>query len=461
MNKNINKENQENTFQLNLIKAIIKEDIKIDEYTNQVLDYICLQFLSVKEYNILKNRYGCYAKRLSYRDLGSKNSISAERVRQIEKTAIDKLQLEKVSKFLLETIKYATIIATNVENTKLFVDMSDGNYYTNTKNSFYVFLTILINISKVKLDEIGLTVRSYNALRRAGYHNFAQLLIVDEYDLHRVRNLGKYSINEILKICDKINNTKQYNSLLQDVGANSDETNTMSKNEFIKHLMEVQKLSDKTIIMELLSPAYKFNNTKTASEIIDEQLQLIQNLQDGLLTEQINRAKDEYEKVLDKTQELKLEYDLMLTNTKAYRQIVENDLREDIKSEYRKLYDKKLQQMQDMYEKELQEKTEQEHKSKIWKELLEYKDKNKHRIDEELVIYKQSGIENVDKNLEIYKKQELKKAQNELDKNLSLTIIGKLAASIIAGNENIGLQIFKDDNNINIKYVNKSGENNE
>lgn len=47
------------------------------------------------------------------------------------------------------------------------------------------------------IDELDLSVRSYNCLKRAGINSVQELAKLDEADLMRVRNLGKKSIDEV------------------------------------------------------------------------------------------------------------------------------------------------------------------------------------------------------------------------------------------------------------------------
>lgn len=56
-----------------------------------------------------------------------------------------------------------------------------------------------MNIDALSIDMIGLSVRSQNALHRAGVHTVVEMLEFDEDSLYKVRNLGKKSIDEILE----------------------------------------------------------------------------------------------------------------------------------------------------------------------------------------------------------------------------------------------------------------------
>lgn len=56
-----------------------------------------------------------------------------------------------------------------------------------------------MDIKQLQIDKIGLSVRSTNALRRADVHTVGEMLSYTEESLSEIRNLGKKSIEEILK----------------------------------------------------------------------------------------------------------------------------------------------------------------------------------------------------------------------------------------------------------------------
>ena len=55
-----------------------------------------------------------------------------------------------------------------------------------------------MDVKMQSIDAIGLSVRSSNALHRAGVHTVGDMLERTEEDLSQVRNLGKKSLEEIL-----------------------------------------------------------------------------------------------------------------------------------------------------------------------------------------------------------------------------------------------------------------------
>ena len=50
---------------------------------------------------------------------------------------------------------------------------------------------------EMTIDELDLSVRAYNCLKRAGINTVAELVIKDQEDMMKVRNLGKKSLEEV------------------------------------------------------------------------------------------------------------------------------------------------------------------------------------------------------------------------------------------------------------------------
>ena len=53
-------------------------------------------------------------------------------------------------------------------------------------------------LKPVNIDELELSVRSYNCLKRAGINTVAELCSKTSDDMMKVRNLGKKSLEEVL-----------------------------------------------------------------------------------------------------------------------------------------------------------------------------------------------------------------------------------------------------------------------
>ena len=82
------------------------------------------------------------------------------------------------------------------EHLSLFVDLSDS-----AKNAEILVEKEVGTKEKVleqTIEELDLTVRSYNCLKRAGIHTVEDLTRKTEDDMMKVRNLGRKSLEEVL-----------------------------------------------------------------------------------------------------------------------------------------------------------------------------------------------------------------------------------------------------------------------
>jgi DNA-directed RNA polymerase subunit alpha len=122
-------------------------------------------------------------------------SVTNTRVGQI--TDYDKLSLEVWTDGTL-TAKEAVSLAAKVLNDhlKLFADLSDEAYHTE----------IMVEKSdngkekalEMTIEELDLSVRSFNCLKRAGINTVEDLISKSEDEMMKVRNLGRKSLEEVM-----------------------------------------------------------------------------------------------------------------------------------------------------------------------------------------------------------------------------------------------------------------------
>lgn len=90
------------------------------------------------------------------------------------------------AKILLE--HYRPIISELFDNYNDLKIINEENSATNSKSSL-----------SISIDELELSVRSYNCLKRAGIHTITQLTDKTKSEIEKIRNLGKKSFKEIIK----------------------------------------------------------------------------------------------------------------------------------------------------------------------------------------------------------------------------------------------------------------------
>ena len=119
-------------------------------------------------------------------------------------TDYDKLTIRVLTNGTI-TAKEAVSLAAKVlnEHLKLFIDMSD-----EAKNA-----EILVERPEVKkekvlemtIEELDLSVRSFNCLKRAGIDTVEDLIERTEDDMMKVRNLGRKSLEEVMQKLNSLN----------------------------------------------------------------------------------------------------------------------------------------------------------------------------------------------------------------------------------------------------------------
>ena len=122
--------------------------------------------------------------------------VENTRVGQI--TDYDKLTVEVWTNGTIEPNK-AISLAANIliEHLKLFLELSGETVHPE----------VLVSkpdakkekIMEMTIEDLELSVRSYNCLKRAGVNNVEDLAAKTEEDMMRVRNLGKKSLEEVLQ----------------------------------------------------------------------------------------------------------------------------------------------------------------------------------------------------------------------------------------------------------------------
>ena len=82
-----------------------------------------------------------------------------------------------------------------IEHLKLFTDLTD------TSDSVEIMVEkeeeTMDRLMEMTIEELDLSVRSYNCLKRAGINTVEELTIKTEEDMMKVRNLGKKSLQEV------------------------------------------------------------------------------------------------------------------------------------------------------------------------------------------------------------------------------------------------------------------------
>lgn len=127
--------------------------------------------------------------------IGRTFGISRERVRQISEKAFHVMKRPAVAEILLigvgaakeEADKVASEFRAEEERREAELAERRERYRNH-----------VINMSVQPLSVLDLSVRSYNALRRAGVDNVGQLIQISKWDFEHINYLGKKSMAEII-----------------------------------------------------------------------------------------------------------------------------------------------------------------------------------------------------------------------------------------------------------------------
>jgi DNA-directed RNA polymerase subunit alpha len=122
-------------------------------------------------------------------------TVENTRVGQI--TDYDKLTLEVWTDGTISAMEAASLGAKILnEHLNLFVDLSDeakkAEIMVDSKE------TQRDKILEMTIEELDMSVRSFNCLKRADIHTVEDLINKTEEDMIKVRNLGKKSLEEVI-----------------------------------------------------------------------------------------------------------------------------------------------------------------------------------------------------------------------------------------------------------------------
>ncbi|MCQ2506629.1 MAG: DNA-directed RNA polymerase subunit alpha [Lachnospiraceae bacterium] len=125
-------------------------------------------------------------------------NMTVENTRVGQQTDYDKLTLEVFTKGSIspdEAIGLAARVMS--DHLKMFIDLSDK---ASTASTYACEEEETITKkTDIPIDDLELTVRSYNCLKRAGINSLEELINKTEDELMKVRNLGKKSLDEIVQ----------------------------------------------------------------------------------------------------------------------------------------------------------------------------------------------------------------------------------------------------------------------
>lgn len=131
-----------------------------------------------REKDVLHYRY---KEQLTLKVVAEKYGLCVPRIQQIEAKALRKLRSPRRSGFIKTGIDFEAEKQKALENT---IKQKESTMQS-------------VSFDKIGIEHLDLSVRSYTCLKRAGYDTLKDLLMMNDNDFWRVRNMGAKSIEEV------------------------------------------------------------------------------------------------------------------------------------------------------------------------------------------------------------------------------------------------------------------------
>ena len=173
-----------------------EEDNKV-YYSPRLIEEVMTQHLTERENKVLQMRYEWG---MTLEEVGSELGVNRERIRQIEARAIRKMRMRKLDIMCAPAIDYRKELSDNE------VLRNQVNYLQSELDRIRGISTLQReeadkkrSVMETSIDELELSVRSYNCCKRAGINTLGDLCEKTLNDMYHVRNLGRRSLQEIEK----------------------------------------------------------------------------------------------------------------------------------------------------------------------------------------------------------------------------------------------------------------------
>ena len=201
------------------------QKVVFPEYDEKKLWSVVKKNLTEKYYEVVTKHIGYESEPMSYEDIGKNLGLTRVRVMQIDNTAIYKLRnssiaveifysdfIDKIHEF--EQYKVDKMVECDnayIEFSKLknylsmVPDVKELNKYIESKYPNLLTSSVNEAVDKVfnkSIDELNFSARTSNALKAAGYKSINDLYNANAVDFAKIKNLGKSSIQEIIKTLD-------------------------------------------------------------------------------------------------------------------------------------------------------------------------------------------------------------------------------------------------------------------
>lgn len=200
--KSLAESNIGSEYPLNLLDAVDSDNVwqyPVPADINGTVEYLLHTFLSQRENDILHQRFKLCK---TYVEIGEIYQITGERVRKIEEKALNRLRNPGCMKYLQNGIFKATQIdINNAAEQAVSAELSTAVAYLRelliNKTNFLDERPVIVT-AKTEIEDLNLSVRCYNSVKRAGINKVGDLEKMTFRELRLIRNLGKHSLDELI-----------------------------------------------------------------------------------------------------------------------------------------------------------------------------------------------------------------------------------------------------------------------
>ena len=185
-------------YPYHLIEKLDLDPCECFEHFNERLEFLLTKsVITYREEKIIRLYY---IDGKTFEEIGKEFGTTRERIRQIEAKAIKKLKLFR-NYFYMGKWCVMEELAKEEYKKNLETQKSYWKYESAKQYIFQYESGVSLPIREQKIENLDLSMRSYNCLKRAGIRTIGDLLNFTYNDLFKIRNLGRKSMKEVL---DKI-----------------------------------------------------------------------------------------------------------------------------------------------------------------------------------------------------------------------------------------------------------------
>jgi len=198
-------------YPFNLAFRIFDDEYKARDISVNGL-FRTLASLGEREQEVLRMRFD---ERLTLEQCGKRLDITRERIRQVEAKAIRKLRHpSRVREF--SSVPMTALAEKQADYDRLAIE------YDRLAKAFELVagkeasrdtvetMAKAVDAYNIPVDALGLSVRTYNALRRVGKDTLGDIAEMTESQLYKVRNLGAKSRKEVVDVLASYGLTLKY-----------------------------------------------------------------------------------------------------------------------------------------------------------------------------------------------------------------------------------------------------------